>query len=117
MADTSWARVNGEYVSRAAERWPVLARCPEALTWLQVQADLGLAPRTLEAYSRGLADYLTVCTREEIEPLSAGRAEVARYVRDSPSDRIPGARRLYPSTGVGRPTAPCSNASSSSGVL
>jgi len=82
MADTSWARANVETVSRAAGRWPVLACCPEGLAWLRVQADLGLAPRTLEAYSRGLADYLTVCTRDGIEPLSAGRAEVARYVRD-----------------------------------
>jgi site-specific recombinase XerD len=82
MDDISWPRANGETVSSAAGRWPVLAHCPEALAWLRIQADLGLAPRTLEAYSRGLADYLTVCTREGIEPLSAGRAEVARYVRD-----------------------------------
>jgi site-specific recombinase XerD len=82
MADTPWTRANDETVSRAAGRWPVLAYCPEGLAWLRVQADLGLAPRTLEAYSRGLADYLTVCTREGIEPLGAGRAEVARYVRD-----------------------------------
>lgn len=82
MDGTSWAGANGEPVSSAAGRWPVLAHCPEALAWLRIQADLGLASRTLEAYSRGLADYLTVCTREGIEPLSAGRAEVARYVRD-----------------------------------
>jgi integrase/recombinase XerD len=82
MADTSRARANGETVSSVAGRWPVLVHCPEALAWLRIQADLGLAPRTLEAYSRGLVDYLTVCTREGIEPLSAGRAEVARYVRD-----------------------------------
>src|SRR5581483_8927596 len=82
MEDASWARASGETVSSAAGRWPVLAHCPEALAWLRIQADLGLAPRTLEAYSRGLADYLGVCAREGIEPLSAGRAEVARYVRD-----------------------------------
>jgi integrase/recombinase XerD len=34
------------------------------------------------AYARGLSDYLTVCIREEIDPLNAGRAEIARYVRD-----------------------------------
>src|SRR5581483_395739 len=76
MEDASWARASGETVSSAAGRWPVLAHCPEALAWLRIQADLGLAPRTLEAYSRGLADYLGVCAREGIEPLSAGRAEV-----------------------------------------
>jgi integrase/recombinase XerD len=63
-------------------RWPALAQCREASTWLQVHADLGLAARTIEAYARGLADYLGVCAREGIDPLSAGRAEVARYVRD-----------------------------------
>ena len=27
-------------------RWPVLKTCPEAITWLEIQANLGLAPRT-----------------------------------------------------------------------
>jgi hypothetical protein len=35
-----------------AERWPVVAACTEALDWLKVQTDLGLAPRTIEAYAR-----------------------------------------------------------------
>ena len=65
-----------------AQRWPILQQCPDAVTWLEVQANLGLAPRTLEAYTRGLADYLAVCEREAIDPLTAERAEIARYVRD-----------------------------------
>src|SRR5687767_14542828 len=75
-----------------ATRWPVLAACPDALTWLGIQGDLGLAPRTIEAYARGLADYLAVCQREGIDPQQAGRADVARYVRDlstRPSHRGP----------------------------
>ena len=63
-------------------RWPILATCPHALTWLTVQADLGLAPGTIKAYARGFADYLSLCQREQIDPLTAGRADVARYVRD-----------------------------------
>jgi len=82
MDKEAWARTGERGVPVTARRWPALAHCPEALQWLRVQADLGLPPRTLEAYSRGLADYLAVCAREEIDPLSAGRAEVARYVRD-----------------------------------
>jgi hypothetical protein len=39
-----------------AQRWPILQQCPDAVAWLQVQANLGLSPRTLEAYTRGLAD-------------------------------------------------------------
>lgn len=65
-----------------AGRWPVLAGHPEAVAWLRLQVDLGLAPQTIEAYARGLADYLTVCARSGIDPLLAGRGEIARYLRD-----------------------------------
>jgi integrase/recombinase XerD len=65
-----------------ALRWPVLTTCREAINWLEIQTNLGLAPRTIEAYARGLADYLAVCQRERTDPLTAGRAEIARYVRD-----------------------------------
>lgn len=65
-----------------AARWPVVAALPDGLVWLQIQSDLGLAPRTIDAYARGLTDYLTVCARRNVDPLAAGRAEVARYVRD-----------------------------------
>jgi site-specific recombinase XerD len=75
------ARVDHTTVDITA-RWPGLAHCDAALAWLRVQADLGLATRTIEAYARGLADYLGVCVREGIEPLTASRADVARYVRD-----------------------------------
>jgi integrase/recombinase XerD len=59
-----------------------LERQPEAWAWLSLQTNLGLAPRTLDAYGRGLADYLRVCAREGIEPLTATRSDIARYVRD-----------------------------------
>jgi len=59
-----------------------LAASPPASAWLEVQADLGLAPRTVEAYGRALADYLAVCVRDGIDPCRAGRADIARYVRD-----------------------------------
>jgi site-specific recombinase XerD len=64
------------------ERWPVLARHREALDWLRIQSDLGMSPRTIDAYGRALADYLTVCQREGIEPLTADRSGVARYVHE-----------------------------------
>ncbi len=57
-----------------------LGGLPHARAWLEVQRNLGLAPRTVEAYGRALADYLAVCSREGIDPLSARRADVARYV-------------------------------------
>jgi integrase/recombinase XerD len=64
------------------DRWPALAQQPDAVEWLRIQADLGMSPRTIDAYGRGLADYLALCAREGIEPLTANRAAVARYVRD-----------------------------------
>ena len=44
--------------------------------------DLGRAPRTIDAYARGLAEYLQVCEREGVEPAGATRAHVAAFVRE-----------------------------------
>jgi hypothetical protein len=40
------------------ENWPVLARHERAAEWLRVWADLGRAARTIDAYARGLAEFL-----------------------------------------------------------
>ncbi len=90
-----------------SDRWPVLATYPEAAAWLQVEADLGRAPRTIEAYARGLADYLAVCRREGLDPLTAGRAEIARYVRDlaeRPNHRGPNVVALDSGVGLANAT-------------
>ncbi|SRR6266852_3235259 len=54
---------------RLAERRPVMAARTEALGWLKVQTDLGLAPRTIQANVRGLADYLVIRSRDGADPL------------------------------------------------
>jgi integrase/recombinase XerD len=101
MEKVSCARPELTAVTIAA-RWPALTQCAEASTWLRVQADLGLAARTIDAYARGLADYLGLCAREGIDPLSAGRAEVARYVCDLARRPHPrGARVVSLDSGVG----------------
>jgi integrase/recombinase XerD len=64
------------------EKWPVLGRHEQAAVWLQIWADLGRAPRTIDAYARGLAEYLLMCEREGVEPVAANRAHVAVYVRE-----------------------------------
>jgi len=64
------------------EKWPVLARHERAAGWLQVWTDLGRAPRTIDAYARGLAEYLAMCEREGIDPLTATRANIAGFVRE-----------------------------------
>jgi hypothetical protein len=66
--------------SDLALRWRVLTTCSEAMNWLEIQTDLGLAPRTIEAYARSLADYFAVCDHDGVDPLTAERAEIALRV-------------------------------------
>jgi integrase/recombinase XerD len=47
-----------------------------------MRADLGLADRTVDAYGRGLSEYLSFCAEAMADPLLAGREHVARFVRD-----------------------------------
>ncbi|WP_241678718.1 site-specific integrase [Streptomyces lasalocidi] len=64
------------------EKWPILGRHEQAAAWLQVWQDLGRAPTTIDAYARGLAEYLELCERESADPVRATRAHVALYVRE-----------------------------------
>ena len=63
-------------------KWPVLAGHERAVEWLRIWTDLGRAPRPIDAYGRGLAEFLQVCEREGIDPLTATRAQVAVFVRE-----------------------------------
>ncbi|WP_228838929.1 hypothetical protein [Nocardia amamiensis] len=63
------------------EKWPVLGRDEQAAVWLQVWTDLGRAPRTIDAYARGLAEHLLACERDGVDPVTANRADVAAFVR------------------------------------
>jgi integrase len=64
------------------ERWPVLRRHERAADWLRIWADLGRAPRTIDAYARGLAEFLLVCEGQEIDPVVATRGQIALFVRE-----------------------------------
>ncbi|MFF0284445.1 tyrosine-type recombinase/integrase [Rhodococcus aetherivorans] len=64
------------------EKWPVLGRHEQAAGWLRLWTDLGRAPRTIDAYARGLAEYLQMCDREGVDPLTASRAHIGIYVRE-----------------------------------
>lgn len=57
-------------------------RHERAAEWLQVWTDLGRAPRTIDAYARGLAEYLQTCERENVNPVAASRAHSAVFVRE-----------------------------------
>ncbi|MFE9328928.1 tyrosine-type recombinase/integrase [Nocardia sp. NPDC052278] len=64
------------------EKWPVLGRHEQAAVWLGMWVDLGRAPRTIDAYGRGLAEYLLLCERERVDPVTASRAHIAVFVRE-----------------------------------
>ena len=63
-------------------RYPLVAACAEARAWLQLQADLGLAGHTVEAYGRALQEYLAFSAQAAVAPETAGRAHIAAYVGD-----------------------------------
>ena len=69
--------LRGMACGAVAAKWPVLGRHERAAEWLRIWADLGRAPRTIDAYARGLAEYLEVCEREGVDPVAATRAHVA----------------------------------------
>jgi integrase/recombinase XerD len=90
------------------QSWPVLAAHPRAAEWLQMRADTGAAPRTVDAYARGLSEYLQMCDRDGVDPESADRAHVARYVRElttRPSRRGP--KVVVLDSGAGLANATC----------
>ncbi|MFJ6138451.1 hypothetical protein [Kitasatospora sp. NPDC092286] len=64
------------------EKWPVLGRHEQAAAWLEIWTDLGHAPRTIDAYARGMAEYLLMCERETVDPVTANRAHIAFCVRE-----------------------------------
>ena len=63
-------------------RYPFVAVHDLAKTWLTTEKLLGLAPNTLDAYARGLNDFLGFCEHANISPATATRADLARYVGD-----------------------------------
>ena len=64
------------------EKWPILGRHARAAEWLGIWTDLGRAPGTIDAYARGLAEYLQVCERDGIDPLDANGVQIAGFVRE-----------------------------------
>jgi site-specific recombinase XerD len=89
------------------DRYPRVAGHAQGRAWLQIQADLQLAPNTISAYGRGLEDYFAFCQQTGIEPQLATRADIAVYVRDlvqRPSPRGPAVRCLDSGAGLANAT-------------
>lgn len=72
-------------------KYPQIAAHPLARSWLQMVADRGRSPRTVEAYGRGLSVFLAFVAAGVRDPLSGSleypraeavtRAQVAQYVQ------------------------------------
>jgi integrase/recombinase XerD len=89
------------------DKWRCLGRHERAVEWLRIWADLGRAPRTIDAYARGLAEFLLVCEREEIDPVVANRGQIALFVRElrtRPSRRGPNVVALDSGSGLANAT-------------
>ena len=62
------------------DRYPAVAENDRAREWLQIQADVGLAHNTVEAYGRSLDGYLCFCADRRMDVISASRSDIAAYV-------------------------------------
>jgi site-specific recombinase XerD len=76
------------------ERYRLVAQDAHARAWLAIQANLGRAANTIEAYGRGLHDYLAFSQRRGVKPAEAGREHVAAYIGDLLRRPNPRASRL-----------------------
>lgn len=54
---------------------------PTAFSWLCLQESLLKAPNTVEAYARGVDDWLRFCHQNDVSPTEASREILALYVR------------------------------------
>ncbi len=77
------------------ERYPLLTKNSRSSVWLKIQANLGLATNTIEAYGRSLEDFLRFCERSSLIPESATREHVSEYVRDLTSRPNPRGQNIH----------------------
>jgi integrase/recombinase XerD len=70
-------------------RYPVLAENPHGKQWIKSEALLGLAPRTIDAYARGVNDFLAFCQRTGVDLLTHGIRNVYDFPSSSPRARWP----------------------------
>src|SRR6266699_3717569 len=64
------------------EYYPLVAGDQMAQAWLQIQANLQLRPKTIDAYGRCLNDYLAFCAAHQVRPETITREHFTLYVQD-----------------------------------
>jgi integrase/recombinase XerD len=89
------------------ESYPLVAHFQPAHDWLDVQSKLGLEKNTVEAYGRGLNDFLTFCQRTEISVIEATKADIASFVEEMahrPNPKGDNVRYLHSGVGLANAT-------------
>jgi site-specific recombinase XerD len=64
------------------QRYPRADKVDVVRAWLVLQANLGLAANTLDAYARAIEEYLAFSAGRDIPVITASRDHIATYVRD-----------------------------------
>lgn len=62
------------------DRLPSVRALPHARDWLEQEASSGLAPSTIDAYSRAVESYLVYCRQRRINPHAATREHIAAHL-------------------------------------
>src|SRR5690348_4460774 len=75
-------------------RYPRVTGYALARKWLGIEANLGLAPNTIDAYGRALEDYLAFTAAAPVEISDANREHIAAYVHHLASRRNPKPRNV-----------------------
>ncbi len=69
-------------------QYPAVEQHEHARRWVELQALLGRARNTIDAYARGVQAFLAFCSHESVDPVAASVGDIARYVhhlREQPS--------------------------------
>lgn len=61
-------------------RYPSVRDSELGRRWLQIQSDLGLASNTVNAYGRGLDEYLRFVRERDVDPKECGREIIASFI-------------------------------------
>ena len=76
------------------EHYPHVGGNEVARAWLVLESNLGLAANTLDAYGRGLEEYIAFSAGKDTAVVTATRDHIAAYIRyltTRPSRRAPNA--------------------------
>jgi integrase/recombinase XerD len=85
--------------------YPYVAELEHAKIWLAIQKKLLRAPKTIDAYARGLNDFLSVCERFAVRVESATKGDIASYVEEMASRSRPQSQgRRYGTVGLANKT-------------